>query len=288
MRTNLRRGRRALVLMGLTCAVSLAERAQAQQTGLFPLAPIRRQRVPCDHEDPVYKLYKQQYFGYHPTCWRRFPDGWGCPSPEAPNREKSFQDIKPGEGAGTEGREAPPPEDMGAPPAGGARPTPPNLPPERSPFETDTPAPGPAPAQGRPAPRATPPPEGGRSPFDTLNPEDQAQPPRRNPPAGRTAPPPGDNAPELSAPAEQPDRAPGLGSMRDESDEEVVGRADESPLLEVPSIDLSRVETPGPFFDPQTSGAANPAASASPARHAPRRGLLSNLFSGLNLNWLRR
>src|SRR5262249_28822530 len=114
MRTNLRRGRRALVLAGLTGLVSLADRAQAQQTGLFPLAPIRRQRVPCDQEDPVYKLYKQQYFGYHPTCWRRFPGGWGCPSPEAPNREQSFREIKPGEGAGGE-RAAPPLEDMGAP-----------------------------------------------------------------------------------------------------------------------------------------------------------------------------
>ena len=161
MRTNLRRGRRALVLVGLTWAVSLAGRAQAQQTGLFPLAPIRRQRVPCEQADPVYKIYKQQYFGYHPTCWRRFPDGWGCPSPEAPNREKSFQDIKPGAGAGAGPEaEAPPPEEMGAPPAGGARPTP-TLPEERSPFETDTGAPGGAamPGQplGRPAPRATPP-----------------------------------------------------------------------------------------------------------------------------------
>jgi hypothetical protein len=76
--------------------------------------------------------------------------------------------------------------------------------------------------------------------------------------------------------------------MRDPSDEEVVGSAAESPLLEVPSIDLSRVETPGPFFDPQASGGANPAANTSPARSATRRGLLNNLFGGLNLNWLRR
>jgi hypothetical protein len=76
--------------------------------------------------------------------------------------------------------------------------------------------------------------------------------------------------------------------MREDADEEVVGR-DESPLLEVPTIDLSRAETPGPYFDPQASGAANPAATnASPARSAPRRGLLGTWFSGLNLNWLRR
>ena len=61
------------------------------ESGLFPLAPIRRQRVPCDQQDPIYRIAKEQYFGYHPTCWRRFPDGWGCPSPERPDREKSFR-----------------------------------------------------------------------------------------------------------------------------------------------------------------------------------------------------
>src|SRR5438105_15280655 len=51
------------------------------QTQLFPLAPIQRQRVPCPLEDPVYGLYRHQYYGYFPTCWRQFPPGWGCPSP---------------------------------------------------------------------------------------------------------------------------------------------------------------------------------------------------------------
>jgi hypothetical protein len=272
--------------------VGLAGRAQAQQSGLFPLAPIRRQRVPCDQADPVYKAYKQQYFGYHPTCWRRFPAGWGCPSPEAPNREQALREIPPGERAGPERGEVPM-EEPGAPPTGGARPGA-TLPPEgRSPFDMDTTAPGAAPPtgppQGRPAPRATPPPEGGRSPFDTLNPEDQAPTPRPNPPARRTAPPPSDNAPELSPPAGQPERAEaGPRALRDNLDEEVVGRADESPLLEVPNIDLSRVEAPGPFFDPSTGGAANPASNTSPARSTPRRGVLSNLFGGLGLNWMRR
>jgi hypothetical protein len=43
------------------------------QTQLFPLAPIQRQRVPCPMEDPVYGQYRQQYFGYFPTCWRYCP-----------------------------------------------------------------------------------------------------------------------------------------------------------------------------------------------------------------------
>ncbi|MHC5543662.1 hypothetical protein ACYOEI_36010, partial [Singulisphaera rosea] len=69
--------------------------AEAQQSGLFPLAPIRRERVPCAAEDPVYGMYRKEYFGYHPTCWRKFPAGWGCPSPEAPNVEQAFRTRKP-------------------------------------------------------------------------------------------------------------------------------------------------------------------------------------------------
>ena len=96
MRRNSWRGSHALILVVLTAAVSLSGRVEAQQTGLFPLAPIRRQRVPCDREDPTYKIYKQQYFGYHPTRWRTFPAGWGCPSSEAPNKEKSFHEHASG------------------------------------------------------------------------------------------------------------------------------------------------------------------------------------------------
>ena len=49
---------------GSALAVSafLPELAHAQQTGLFPLAPIRRQRPPCDQEDPAYKMYQGEIF----------------------------------------------------------------------------------------------------------------------------------------------------------------------------------------------------------------------------------
>src|SRR5262245_19163709 len=79
------------------------------QTELFPLAPITRERVPCPMEDPVYGLHRQQYYGYFPTCWRPFPPGWGCPSPEAPNLVRAFQEqprdkppesFEPDEGTG--------------------------------------------------------------------------------------------------------------------------------------------------------------------------------------------
>jgi hypothetical protein len=110
---------------------------------LFPNLPIRRPKVPCDQEAPYYKVFRQHYNGYFPTCWRPFPKGWGCPcpSPERPDwagaKEKVplqtdleyFSDLNPpDEGAG--------PDEMQGPPGRGVEP---NLPPVRSPFEMDTP-----------------------------------------------------------------------------------------------------------------------------------------------------
>src|SRR4051812_50115634 len=99
MLTNSWRLRPGLLLAVPTILVSLSGLAHAQQSGLFPLQPIRRERVPCPNEDPVYKLYRYQYFGYHPTVWRRFPEGWGVPSPEAPNPKAQVEKLpaKPAE-----------------------------------------------------------------------------------------------------------------------------------------------------------------------------------------------
>jgi hypothetical protein len=102
---------------------------EAQQSGLFPNASIRRERVPCPHEDPVYRLYRHEYFGYHPTCWRRFPAGWGCPSPEAPNVAQAFRDQP---------RDAPP-TDL---PTGNDDELPGGLPGEARPRERREPDPG--------------------------------------------------------------------------------------------------------------------------------------------------
>src|SRR6185312_8224024 len=93
-------------------------------------APIKRQRVPCPNEDPVYRKYRQDFYGYYPTCWRRFPPGWGCPSPEAPNQKKAFQDLKLqdppelGPADGDDGRDM----DREPAPDRGAAPDKPNLP----------------------------------------------------------------------------------------------------------------------------------------------------------------
>ncbi|GAC1344155.1 MAG: hypothetical protein NVSMB14_08060 [Isosphaeraceae bacterium] len=67
---------------------------QAQQ--LFPNAPIRvrRQRPSCAEEPPYYKFVRQQYYGYFPTCWRKWPTGWQCPCghPEPPDLERALRE----------------------------------------------------------------------------------------------------------------------------------------------------------------------------------------------------
>src|SRR4029077_19114019 len=64
-RTWMRSSSPAVWAMVLTLGVPALVQAQTQ---LFPLAPIQRQRPPCPMEDPVYGLYRQQYFGYFSTC----------------------------------------------------------------------------------------------------------------------------------------------------------------------------------------------------------------------------
>jgi|GEM_PF-2553624 len=175
------RGALGMALAVVMTVSALAEWAAAQQTGLFPLAPIRRQRVPCSHEDPVYQLYKEQYFGYHPTMWRKFPDGWGAPSPEAPNAAESYakiplqppEDLDLGYDPEEEFGEEP---GVGAPPRG-ARPELPAPPDEegRSPFELEAPngAGGAMPGRDEPPVPARPaaPDEGEPSPFEQFNPQ---------------------------------------------------------------------------------------------------------------------
>jgi hypothetical protein len=272
----------ALVVLGIPAVAGA-------QTQLFPLAPIQRQRVPCPMEDPVYGLYRQQYFGYFPTCWRVFPPGWGCPSSEAPNAARAFQERK----RDPLPEELPPMEETPGPetPPGtmrGRAPAAPPLPPTRSPFEIDTP-PGTIPPADR-----TPPP----GPAAGL--------PSRSPRSGLSALPP------AARRIEPPQAAP------DEKREGIDGPA---PLLALPDV----VEPPGPSIPgalpapaelPSTStgplptlpdagiGGARPAVSSGPVAapvinipidgvpsqpvQAPqRRGPISSLFNGMS-SWIRR
>jgi hypothetical protein len=291
MRTNSRRRGWGLVLAVLTLVVSLPELARAQQTGLFPNAPIRRQRVPCDQQDPIYNTIKYQYFGYHPTAWRRFPAGWGYPSPEKPDRQKAFKE-RPLETPRGEG-ELPPefgPGPMEEPTPG--RPALPAIPRQgQSPFEQ------PSPTQPGAAPGAAP---GGRreispSPFDLEKPDTPRAPDA--PRAGRSRPPAsrlGDNGPALSAPTTQPDPAVGSESARRDVDEGADPRQEGGPLLAIPNVDVPPVTAsttifgteppPGVAVPPGTA----PDAAAAPAASTPRRGFLSTLLDSLGVNWTRR
>jgi hypothetical protein len=301
MRTNARRGSHALTMVVLTAAVSLSGRVEAQQSGLFPLAPIRRQRVPCDREDPTYKIYKQQYFGYHPTNWRTFPPGWGCPSSEAPDRAKSLKLYRAGnepEGPGPETmpgqdqrpplnrrQDLPelrdrPPDPFVDPPAGGM----PNaLPPGNA-------RPGAAPAGRTPAGREDPfreIPNQGASMSPSLN--------RSQSRSGQATP--AEGTPELSAPANQPAQGSASRSRRDDPDDVTVTSNEDGPLLGLSVADATQTEDAGSGDDPQAAAAAPAAGSASagnatapaPAPAAkPRRRIFGNLFSGLGANWSRQ
>jgi hypothetical protein len=285
MRTKSRSRRRGLVLAALTLIVSMPELARAQQSGLFPLAPIKRQRVPCDQEDPVYKIYKEKYFGYHPTCWRPFPTGWGCPSPEKPDVEKSFREQKLGADAPAGMTEEAPQGDqpgqrldVPALPGGG-----------RSPFEQ------PSPNGDRPANPAAPRNEPRRpaSPFDTPDNPPAAAP--DGPRAGRarsSLPAIAERAPELRAP-EQPVRMGGARTTSIAPGDATGPNDDDGPVLALPKVTLPPVGAPDLPFGTQPAETGAMTAEAAPAQpaqanSAPRRGFLSGLFNNLGLNWTRR
>lgn len=268
------------LLLAVAASVVLSESAQAQQTGLFPLHPIKRQRVPCSQEDPVYRIYKDQYFGYHPTLWRRFPSGWGAPSPEAPDAKASFQQIplQPPEWYGED-------EEPGVPGAEGAPnqpdagkpnlPTPPNED-ERSPFEMDPragagAAPGlETPSRTEPSPRtepAVPEDDPNRSPFDVPGPRANA--PRAKPP-------------ELAPPSTPSAFRSGRPGRMTEAEAAQAG----SPILAMPNAGDEPYEAPslgGPAHDHSHHHAADSAQG-----QAPRRNRLAAMMDGFGWNVSRR
>jgi hypothetical protein len=292
---------RALTMLVLTAVVALSGRVEAQQTGLFPRAPIRRQRMPCDQEDPTYKVYKQQYFGYHPTCWRTFPQGWGCPSTEAPDIEKSKKEIPPNFD-----------RDLldGAEDQGGERGAPMDRRPERAPipdvdvFDEKAPAAGAPnmnPLPGRtPAPRQANPPAGG-SPFDELNrpgPGAAMSRPRNGSRGTAAAAPPADEAPELSAPAAgTPAQGSAYRSRTRDADSQLAANAEDGPVLGLPDDAAPRGDDSSagdPQAGPLGSYAVSDASAAAPTATAPapaaqpRRRIFGNLFSSISSNWTRR
>ena len=77
-----------LGLIGL--AIFGGQSAEAQ---LFPNMWIRRQRPDPSSESPIYKMNRDQFYGLHPTEWRRFPTGWGLTNPEAINRDEMAASV---------------------------------------------------------------------------------------------------------------------------------------------------------------------------------------------------
>lgn len=283
MRTKSRRGLLGPMVLAALAGVILSESAQAQQTGLFPLAPIKRKRVPCNQEDPVYRIYKDQYFGYHPTLWRPFPTGWGAPSPEAPDRAASFKaipldeppDYMKGNEEGDDLGDEPNADRPPAQPNGDRRnPNLPTPPPEdtRSPFEMDDAAPA-----GRPEtpPRQAPAPRPGGGIPDV-----PADDPNRSPFDPQAGPRSAPATPELSAPAPAAART-GRTRRSAEIDADQAG----SPLLAMPGAGLDQ-----PYEAPalgRTAGASAPAGHDH-SKDAPRRNRLAAVMDNLGWTAIRR
>lgn len=247
--------------------------AEAQQGGLFPLAPIKRQRVPCNQENPVYGLYRHEYFGYHPTCWRRFPAGWGCPSPEAPDAAASFQ-KRPRDPAmpltpddfGGPGRDREPME--GDEPEGPGGPEGPDLPPlpeggARRPFQTDQDQPEPAPAPA-PGPRQAPPAGRNASPLDLL-------PAPTDAPAERPSNPP---APDLPPSVEASD--PAANTLSGPVEAPLLALPDPAAPAASNANNTGALAPANPAIGPGASNFSRPG-----PKQAPRRvSLLGSLFGG--------
>jgi hypothetical protein len=152
MRIKARRGVRRAGWLALLLVVVLPELASAQANALFPDLYIKRKRECCAHEDPRYSAIREQYYGYFPTCWRRFPPGWGCPSPDAPNWEEALRKLPLEMPQAPGGMEEPtdPFTDPGALPEGAL----PELPREDGSLFPGTPArPAPDVPPGQPTPR---------------------------------------------------------------------------------------------------------------------------------------
>lgn len=99
---SFRRMRRPAILILILVGIAAEGVGSVAQAQLLPNAPITRQRPSCDQELPVYKQYRAVYYGYHPTCWRAFPPGWGCPSPAKGNVAESYAKLPLGKPAAGE------------------------------------------------------------------------------------------------------------------------------------------------------------------------------------------
>ncbi len=145
---GIRRNSTAIVVIALAIGVLAPSIVHAQ---LFPNLPIKRKRIDCAQEDPIYGMIRQKQFGSYPTCWRRAKTVWRCPNPEAPDWEAELEERPldtgeddlfgdEGQGGGPGLQDPGPLQDLGDPFETPAGEDPLQLPgQERSPFELDDP-----------------------------------------------------------------------------------------------------------------------------------------------------
>lgn len=256
-------------MLGLALVLGLPMLAEAQ---LFPNATIKRQRVSCLNEDPVYRMYRQQYYGYFPTCWRRFPDGWGCPSRESSAAEvaKAMQEIQKSVkelSEATQTEEPPATTDEGEMPA-----------PLDDRKVPDLPAPGESPFEN-PARPAAPKPldDGGEAPAAPA-------PAAENRQAARS-----------DAAVRAPARRPGGVSSTVSEIEDLVPPSDVPPIESTPAGETEARTSPSlPSAAVPPLGAAagtpvtvpGPSSAVAPVQAPARRTLIGGLFD--NIRGLRR
>lgn len=273
-----RPGSPALLAIGLVIALPALAEAQ-----LFPNMTIRRERPNCATEPPFNAQVRREYFGYYPTCWSKFPEGWACPcpNPELPNAAASFNKIPFNDRKmplGDEGLLGPDEENPDGMPGNAPGDTPNSMPlpnPSRSPFDLDTdPKP---PAGNRPA----------ADPFTTPDPAAPAPArpnPRGNAPASPSETPKPSTSlremPELPATSPTSSRGPTLqpGSMVMMPDATLA--SNDSDLGPLPTAPL-----PGSSYPMNSTGPNETLPVLSqpiPAQAPRRRGFLGGLFGSGN------
>jgi hypothetical protein len=279
-----RLGSSAWLSIGLLILVPALAEAQ-----LFPNRTIRRERPSPATENPFNAKIRSDYYGYFPTCWTRFPEGWDCPcpNPEKPNRAASEAKIPftpnriPEEtGQGPDDRTGDNPNAPGMNPNPGDNPDIPPLPaPGRSIFDI--------PDQRPPATRPVTP-----DPFTTPDPSA----PKPPPPGGRpSSPPPGNGAGASTGLMEMPSLPATSPTASIESNLEPgsIAMVPEATLASSagsarPDLGpLPSATTPSPFAPSNGSTVVDSEPIANmptqaPAQAPKRRSLISRLFGSGN------
>lgn len=266
--------RRRMTLAVLACLAIMGAFPTISWAQLLPNLPLQKhKKTPCANESSAIQMYRREYFGYQPTCWRKFPTGWGCPSPEAPNAAAEFAQRK---------REKP------VPSAG----------PDDLPAGTDDlpsmPGDGTAPGMDeRPNSSLPPIPGGGGSPFDLNTNPSNPRPPAGNSPRGGDRP--GLDGGPAGGPLDPPSRpSPGASARTVKRRQPTL--ASHAPSLDVPSFadpipqlssSASFDPLPGSIAQPPALGAVDdlvdsPANSSAKATAPKRTGLLAGLFGNVN------